>query len=51
MSGAISPLPNTPPWCDAQLLHRDNFTFIFKGKENAEDLGVDEGILESVLGK
>jgi hypothetical protein len=19
--------PNTPPWCDAQLKHRDNFTF------------------------
>jgi hypothetical protein len=24
MSGAIPPLPNTPPWCGAQLKHRDN---------------------------
>jgi hypothetical protein len=29
MSGAIPPLPNTPSWCDAQLKHRDNFTFAF----------------------
>jgi hypothetical protein len=27
MSGAIPPLPNTPPWRGAQLKHRDNFTF------------------------
>jgi hypothetical protein len=26
MSGAISPLPNTPSWRGAQLKHRDNFT-------------------------
>jgi len=31
MSGAI-PHPNTPSWCGAQLKHRDNFTFIVKGK-------------------
>jgi hypothetical protein len=24
MSGAIPPLPNTPPWRGAQLKHRDN---------------------------
>jgi hypothetical protein len=29
MSGAIPPLPNTPPWHSAQLKHRDNFTFTF----------------------
>jgi hypothetical protein len=29
MSGAIPPLPNTPPWRGAQLKHRDNFTYIF----------------------
>jgi len=29
MSGAIPPLPNTPSWSDAQLKHRDNFTFSF----------------------
>jgi hypothetical protein len=29
MSGAIPPLPNTPPWRGAQLKHRDNFTFTF----------------------
>jgi hypothetical protein len=28
MSGAIPPFPNTPPWRDAQLKHRDNFTFL-----------------------
>jgi hypothetical protein len=28
MSGAIPPLPNTPPWRGAHLKHRDNFTFI-----------------------
>jgi hypothetical protein len=27
MCGAMSLLPNTPPWCGAQLKHRDNFTF------------------------
>jgi hypothetical protein len=27
MSGAIPPLPYTPPWRGAQLKHRDNFTF------------------------
>jgi hypothetical protein len=27
MTGAISPLPNTPSWRVAQLKHRDNFTF------------------------
>jgi len=27
MSGAVSPLPNTPLWRVAQLKHRDNFTF------------------------
>jgi hypothetical protein len=27
MSGAISLLPNTPSWRDAQLKYRDNFTF------------------------
>jgi len=26
MHGAIPPTPNTPPWCGAQLKHRDNFT-------------------------
>jgi hypothetical protein len=26
MSGAVSPLPNTPSWRGAQLKHRDNFT-------------------------
>jgi hypothetical protein len=29
MRGAIPPLPNTPPWCGAQLKHRDNFTFTY----------------------
>jgi hypothetical protein len=29
MSGATSPLPNTPSWRGAQLKHRDNFTFTF----------------------
>jgi hypothetical protein len=29
MSGAILPLPNTSSWRDAQLKHRDNFTFTF----------------------
>jgi hypothetical protein len=28
MRGDILPLPNTPSWRDAQLKHRDNFTFI-----------------------
>jgi hypothetical protein len=27
MSGAISPLPNTPSWRGAQLKHRESFTF------------------------
>jgi hypothetical protein len=27
MSGAIPPLPSTPSWVDAQLKHRDIFTF------------------------
>jgi len=27
MSVALSPLPNAPSWRDAQLKHRDNFTF------------------------
>jgi hypothetical protein len=27
MSGAIPPLPDTPSQRDAQLKHRDNFTF------------------------
>jgi hypothetical protein len=29
----VSPFPNTPLWCDAQLKrkHRDNFTFTFIG--------------------
>jgi hypothetical protein len=27
MSGAIPPLPNTPPLGGAQLKHKDNFTF------------------------
>jgi hypothetical protein len=27
MRGDILPLPNTPSWRDAQLKHRDNFTF------------------------
>jgi hypothetical protein len=26
--GAIPPLPNTPSWRNAQLKHRDNFTFL-----------------------
>jgi len=34
MSGAIPPLPNTPPWSGAQLKHRDNFTFTFHGAES-----------------
>jgi hypothetical protein len=29
MSGAITPLPNTPSWRSAYLKHRDNFTFTF----------------------
>jgi hypothetical protein len=29
MSGAIPPLPNTPPWRGAKLKHRDTFTFTF----------------------
>jgi hypothetical protein len=28
MSGGITPLPNTPSWRNAQLKHRDNFTFL-----------------------
>jgi hypothetical protein len=27
MRGAISPLPNKPSWCGAQLKHRDSLTF------------------------
>jgi hypothetical protein len=27
MRGAIPPLPNTPSWNGAQLMHKDNFTF------------------------
>jgi hypothetical protein len=33
MSGAITPLPNTPSWRGAQLKHRDNFTFTPNPKE------------------
>jgi hypothetical protein len=29
MSGAITPLPNTPSWRTAQLEHRHTFAFIF----------------------
>jgi len=29
MSGAIPPLPNTPPWRSTQLKHRGIFTFSF----------------------
>jgi hypothetical protein len=29
MSGATSPLPNTPSWRGVQLKHGDNFTFTF----------------------
>jgi hypothetical protein len=36
MSGAISPLPNTPPWRGAQLKHRDNFTFTLRGRKLPE---------------
>jgi hypothetical protein len=28
MRGAIPPLPNKPSWRDAQLQHRNNFSFI-----------------------
>jgi hypothetical protein len=35
MRGVISPLPNTSYWHDAQLKHRDNFTFTwFTATEN-----------------
>jgi hypothetical protein len=39
MSGAITPLPNTPLWCGARLKHRDNFTFTLtsKGKSSIRD--------------
>jgi hypothetical protein len=29
MRGAITPFPNTPSWCGAQLKRRDNFAFTF----------------------
>jgi hypothetical protein len=32
MSAAIPPLPNMPSWRGAQLKHRDNFTFTFRGR-------------------
>jgi hypothetical protein len=32
MSGAISPLPNTPSWRGAWLKHRDDFTFTFTSR-------------------
>jgi hypothetical protein len=32
MSGAITPLPNTPLWRGAQLKHRDNFNFTSRRK-------------------
>jgi hypothetical protein len=34
MSGALPPLPNTPPWRGAQLNQRDKFTFIFMQRRN-----------------
>jgi hypothetical protein len=33
MSGAVSPLPSTPPWRGAQLKHRDSFYLVFLGVE------------------
>jgi hypothetical protein len=38
MSGAITPLPNTPSWCGAHLKHRDNLTFnLRKAVQEAEE--------------
>jgi hypothetical protein len=33
MRGDIPPLHNTPSWCDAQLKHKNNFTFTFNKEE------------------
>jgi hypothetical protein len=38
MSGAIPPLPNTPPWRGTQLEHRDNFTFYIVLKQTMYSL-------------